>query len=177
MSESHFMSLFKRVTGLSFVTYVNHFRSRAGAGAIGKDRGVNGRRQPAGWILRSKLLRHSFSPHRRHDSGHLSQTRSQQHPGRLWSTVSYASFVRRARGGRCCSGTATPGRFFAWVGTPPQGASLTSSPMKEREKRTRAQFSACMRALACAAMLHAPCRSRFRSFAQKFHGNSLYRDT
>lgn len=26
MSESHFMSLFKRVTGLSFVTYVNHFR-------------------------------------------------------------------------------------------------------------------------------------------------------
>jgi AraC-like DNA-binding protein len=26
MSESHFMSLFKRVTGLSFVTYFNHFR-------------------------------------------------------------------------------------------------------------------------------------------------------
>jgi len=26
MSESHFMSLFKRVTGLSFVTYLNHFR-------------------------------------------------------------------------------------------------------------------------------------------------------
>ena len=26
MSESHFMSLFKRVTGLSFVTYYNHFR-------------------------------------------------------------------------------------------------------------------------------------------------------
>jgi AraC-like DNA-binding protein len=26
MSESHFMSLFKRVTGLSFVTYCNHFR-------------------------------------------------------------------------------------------------------------------------------------------------------
>jgi AraC-like DNA-binding protein/mannose-6-phosphate isomerase-like protein (cupin superfamily) len=26
MSESHFMSLFKRVTGLSFVIYVNHFR-------------------------------------------------------------------------------------------------------------------------------------------------------
>ncbi len=26
MSESHFMSLFKRVTGLSFVTYINHFR-------------------------------------------------------------------------------------------------------------------------------------------------------
>jgi AraC-like DNA-binding protein len=26
MSESHFMSFFKRVTGLSFVTYCNHFR-------------------------------------------------------------------------------------------------------------------------------------------------------
>jgi AraC-like DNA-binding protein/mannose-6-phosphate isomerase-like protein (cupin superfamily) len=26
MSESHFMSLFKRVTGLSFVSYLNHFR-------------------------------------------------------------------------------------------------------------------------------------------------------
>jgi AraC-like DNA-binding protein len=26
MSESHFMSLFKRVTGLSFITYYNHFR-------------------------------------------------------------------------------------------------------------------------------------------------------
>ena len=26
MSESHFMSLFKRVTGLSFVTYLNHYR-------------------------------------------------------------------------------------------------------------------------------------------------------
>src|SRR5579883_3231606 len=26
MSESHFMSLFKHVTGLSFVTYLNHFR-------------------------------------------------------------------------------------------------------------------------------------------------------
>lgn len=26
MSESHFMSVFKRVTGLSFVTYINHYR-------------------------------------------------------------------------------------------------------------------------------------------------------
>ena len=36
MSESHFMSLFKRVTGSSFVTYVNHFRIERAQSLLGK---------------------------------------------------------------------------------------------------------------------------------------------
>lgn len=35
MSESHFMNLFKRVTGLSFVTYFNHFRIERAQALLG----------------------------------------------------------------------------------------------------------------------------------------------
>jgi two-component system response regulator YesN len=38
MSESHFMSLFKRVTGLSFVTYCNHFRIERAQALLTKSR-------------------------------------------------------------------------------------------------------------------------------------------
>jgi len=54
MSESHFMSVFKRVTGLSFVTYINHYRiERAQALLAQTDESMAGISQQVGFCDQS----------------------------------------------------------------------------------------------------------------------------
>jgi len=54
MSESHFMSVFKRVTGLSFVTYINHYRiDRAQALLAGTDQSIADISQQVGFCDQS----------------------------------------------------------------------------------------------------------------------------
>jgi AraC-like DNA-binding protein/mannose-6-phosphate isomerase-like protein (cupin superfamily) len=54
MSESHFMSVFKRVTGLSFVTYINHYRiDRAQALLAGTDQRIADISQQVGFCDQS----------------------------------------------------------------------------------------------------------------------------
>jgi AraC-like DNA-binding protein/mannose-6-phosphate isomerase-like protein (cupin superfamily) len=54
MSESHFMSLFKQVTGLSFVTYLNHFRIERAQALLAKtDESMAGISQQVGFCDQS----------------------------------------------------------------------------------------------------------------------------
>ena len=73
MSESNFTSFFKRVTGLSFMKYLNHYRVERSQVLLANTDEPMASISHEDWFLRSKLFRNCIPSARRYDPCRLSQ--------------------------------------------------------------------------------------------------------